>query len=59
MRRKNDADRGLEGVAQRLRKERPEASPLELDRAKTTAMSRTRTASTLLAPTFVTFAGTV
>ncbi len=45
MRRKNDADRELEGVAQRLRKERPEASPLELDRAKTAAMSRTRTAA--------------
>jgi hypothetical protein len=45
MRRKNDADRELEGVAQRLRKERPEASPLELDRIKTAAMSRTRTAT--------------
>jgi hypothetical protein len=44
MRRKNDADRELEGVAQRLRKERPEASPLQLDRIKTAAMSRTRMA---------------
>jgi hypothetical protein len=30
----------LEGVAQRLRDERPEASPLDLDRIKTVAMSR-------------------
>jgi len=42
MRRKNDAQHELEGVAQRLRKERPEASPLELDRIKTAAMSRAR-----------------
>src|SRR5271167_5218614 len=32
----------VDSIAQRLRSERPEASPLELDRAKTTAMSRTR-----------------
>jgi len=43
MLRKNDAHKDdLEGVAQRLRDERPEASPLELDRIKTTAMSRAR-----------------
>jgi len=30
----------VDSIAQRLRAERPEASPLELDRAKTTAMSR-------------------
>lgn len=35
----------VDGIAQRLRSERPEASPLELDRAKTTAMSRTRSVS--------------
>jgi hypothetical protein len=41
MPRKHDAHKDeLEGVAQRLRNERPEASPLELDRIKTTAMSR-------------------
>jgi hypothetical protein len=41
MQRKNDAHKDeLEGVAQRLRNERPEASPLELDRIKMTAMSR-------------------
>jgi len=45
MRRKNDAQRELEGVAQRLHDERPEASPLELDRIKTSAMSRTRMGS--------------
>lgn len=45
MRRKNDAQREVEGVAQRLRNERPEASPLELDRIKTSAMSRMRSAS--------------
>jgi hypothetical protein len=44
MRRKDDARDELEGVAQRLRKERPEASPLELDEIKTAAMSRTRAA---------------
>jgi len=32
----------MEGVAKRLRDERPEASPLELDRIKTTAMSRAK-----------------
>jgi len=32
----------MEGVAKRLRDDRPEASPLELDRIKTTAMSRAR-----------------
>ncbi len=44
MRRKNDArtQSELEGVAQRLREQRPEASPLELDRIKTTAMSRVK-----------------
>ncbi len=47
MRRKHDADRDqLEGVAKRLRAERPEASPLELDRIKTTAMSRAKSART-------------
>ncbi len=41
MPRKHDAHKDeLEGVAQRLRSERPQASPLELDRIKTTAMSR-------------------
>ncbi len=46
MRRKHDANRDeLEGVAQRLRNERPEASPLELDRIKTTAMSRAKSGS--------------
>ncbi|HEY2592300.1 MAG TPA: hypothetical protein VGK33_00200, partial [Chloroflexota bacterium] len=44
MRRKDDAQREVEGVAQRLRKERPEASPLELDGIKTAAMARTRAA---------------
>jgi hypothetical protein len=38
----NDAQHEVEGVAQRLRKERPEASPLELDRIKTAAMSRAK-----------------
>jgi hypothetical protein len=43
MRRKHDAHKDeLEGVAQRLRNERPELSPLELDRIKTTAMSRAK-----------------
>ncbi len=41
MPRRHDAHKDeLEGVAQRLRSERPEASPLELDRIKTSAMSR-------------------
>lgn len=45
-RRKHDAHKDeVEGVAQRLRSERPEASPLELDRIKTTAMSRARIAA--------------
>jgi hypothetical protein len=43
MTRKNDADKDqLEGVAQRLRNERPEASPLQLDQIKTSAMSRAK-----------------
>jgi hypothetical protein len=43
MRRKRDAhtDR-FDDVTQRLRAERPEASPLELDRIKTSAMSRAK-----------------
>ncbi len=46
MRRKHDAHKDeLEGVAQRLRNERPELSPLELDRIKTTAMSRAKAKS--------------
>jgi hypothetical protein len=45
MRRKNKPHKDeLDGVAQRLRSERPEPSPLELDRIKTTAMSRLRPA---------------
>ena len=44
MRRKNDAHtpEDLEGVAQRLRSGRTEASPLELDRIKTSAMARVK-----------------
>jgi len=44
MRRKNDAHTqdDVEGVAQRLRAERTEASPLELDRIKTSAMARVK-----------------
>jgi hypothetical protein len=43
MRRKNHTRKDEEdSVAQRLRSERPEATPLELDRIKTTAMSRAR-----------------
>jgi hypothetical protein len=43
MRRKNDAHKEeLEGVAQRLRNERPEANPLQLDQIKTSAMSRAK-----------------
>jgi hypothetical protein len=43
MQRKDDAHRDeLEGVAQRLRDERPQASPLDLDRIKTTAMARAK-----------------
>jgi hypothetical protein len=46
MRRKNDKhEHDLEGIAQRLRGERPEASPLELDQIKTTAMSRAQAAT--------------
>jgi hypothetical protein len=46
MRRKNDKhEHDLEGTAQRLRSERPEASPLELDQIKTTAMSRAHAAT--------------
>jgi hypothetical protein len=46
MRRKNDADKEeLEGVAQRLRNERPEASPLQLDQIKMSAMSRAKAGS--------------
>jgi hypothetical protein len=46
MPRKYDARKDeLEGVAQRLRDERPEASPLDLDRIKTTAMSRAKAGS--------------
>jgi hypothetical protein len=42
-RRKHDANMDeMQGVAKRLRDERPEASPLELDRIKTTAMSRAK-----------------
>jgi len=43
MTRKHDAHKEeLEGVAQRLRNERPEASPLQLDQIKTSAMSRAK-----------------
>jgi hypothetical protein len=43
MPRKHDAHRDeLEGVARRLRDERPQASPLDLDRIKTTAMARAK-----------------
>jgi hypothetical protein len=46
MPRKDDAHRDeLEGVAQRLRDERPQASPLDLDRIKTTAMARAKAGS--------------
>jgi hypothetical protein len=46
MPRKHDAHRDeLEGVAQRLRDERPQANPLDLDRIKTTAMSRAKAGS--------------
>ena len=45
MRRKRDGQIDqLEDIAQRLREERPEASPLELDRIKTSAMSRAKVA---------------
>jgi hypothetical protein len=43
MPRKHDAHKDeLEGVAQRLRGERPRANPLDLDRIKTTAMARAK-----------------
>ena len=43
MPRKHDAHNDeLEGIAERLRNERPQASPLDLDRIKTTAMSRAK-----------------
>jgi hypothetical protein len=46
MPRKHDANKDeLEGIAERLRSERPVASPLDLDRIKTTAMSRAKSAS--------------
>jgi len=46
MPRKHDAHKDeLESVAQRLRDERPQASPLDLDRIKTTAMSRAQAAT--------------
>jgi hypothetical protein len=46
MPRKHDANKDeLEGIAQRLRSERPVASPLDLDRIKTTAMSRAKSGS--------------
>ncbi len=46
MRRKHDPRKDeMDSIAQRLCSERPEASPLELDRAKTTAMSRARSLS--------------
>jgi hypothetical protein len=44
--RKSDKhEQDMEDVVQRLRDERPEASPLELDRAKTSAMARPRSGS--------------
>jgi hypothetical protein len=46
MTRNHDAHKDeLEGVAQRLRSERPEADPLTLDRIKMTAMSRAKAAT--------------
>jgi len=46
MRRKNHPRKDeVDNIAERLRSERPEASPLELDRIKTTAMSRARSVS--------------
>lgn len=43
MRRRNHPRKDeTDGIAERLRSERPEASPLELDRIKTSAMSRAR-----------------
>lgn len=46
MRRKNEEyEPDVEGIARRLREERPEAGALELDQIKTTAMSRAKAAS--------------
>ncbi|HEY7953255.1 MAG TPA: hypothetical protein VID70_09720 [Solirubrobacteraceae bacterium] len=46
MRRKNEKhEPELEGIAERLRAERPEASPLELDQIKLSAMSRAKAAT--------------
>lgn len=46
MRRKNEKhEPELEGIAERMRAERPEASPLELDQIKLSAMSRAKAAS--------------
>lgn len=46
MRRKNEEhEPELEGIAERMRAERPEASPLELDQMKLNAMSRAKAAT--------------
>jgi hypothetical protein len=46
MRRKNEKhEPELEGIAERMRAERPEASPLELDQMKLSAMSRAKAAT--------------
>ena len=46
MRRKNEKhDPELDGIAERMRAERPEASPLELDQIKLSAMSRAKAAT--------------
>jgi hypothetical protein len=46
MRRKNDKhEPDVEGIARRMRAERPEASPFELDRIKVSAMSRAKAAA--------------
>lgn len=46
MRRKNEQhEPELEGIAERMRAERPEASPLELDQIKLSAMSRAKAAT--------------
>jgi hypothetical protein len=46
MRRKNEKhEPELEGIAERMRAERPEASPLELDQIKLSAMSRAKAAT--------------
>jgi hypothetical protein len=51
MRRKNDKhEPDVEGIAGRLRSERPEASPLELDQIKTSAMSRAQAATARVNP---------